>query len=125
MKWEEWRFSTKLALQDSFVRWMTLVTLVLYSGMTTFVLWKLIPLGLRSGLLTFHYNIYLGIDDVRPWEWIFFPLGIMLGVIIVNTFFAFRIFRTDKLGARTLVALSSAVCVLWVAGMFFLTMVNL
>jgi hypothetical protein len=125
MRFDEWRFSAKLALQDRFVRWTTIGTAFFYFGMTGFVLWKLIPIGFQSGVLTFHYNIYLGIDDVRPWLWIFLPIGIMLCIFLVDMAFSFGIYRQDELGARALSGLAAAVCIVWAIGLFFLTRVNL
>ena len=125
MRWDEWRFSAKLAWQDLFLRWTIIGSILFFAGMTTFVLWKLVPIGLRSGVLTFHYNIYLGIDDVRAWKWIFYPLGGMLAVIVVNSSVALGIYRKNTLGARALLGLVISMCALWGVGIFFLTLVNL
>lgn len=124
MRWDEWRFSAKLALQDRFVKWTTLGTAIFCCAITIFVLWKLIPVGLRSGVLTFHYTIYLGIDDVRAWPWIFVPLGTMFGVLLLNFLFALGVFRRDKLASRALIGLAAAIAIIWGVGMIFLRLVN-
>ena len=124
MKWDEWRFSARLAWQDHFVRWTTLGTAIFCCVITGFVLWKLLPIGLRSGVLTFHYTIYLGIDDVRAWPWIFYPLGTMFGVFLLNLLISLGVFRQDELAARALVGLAGGIAVIWGVGMVFLTRVN-
>jgi hypothetical protein len=125
MKWDAWRFSTKLAWQDRVIRWVLLATLVFFVGWSVFLLWRLIPEGTRSGVLILHYNIYLGIDDVRSWPWIFLFPGIMLGVLGLNTGFAVSLFRTDVLAARSLVILSAFLTAIWAIASFFLILVNL
>lgn len=125
MRWDAWRFSAKLAWQDPFVRWASISVVLFCTSISAFVLWKLIPIGLRSGVLTFHYNIYLGIDDVRSWPWIFVPLAAMLVAFLLDIGLALGLYRKDMLAARAIVGLSLALCILWGAGLFFLTLVNL
>ncbi len=125
MRWDQWRFSARLAWQDRWVRWTMICTVLFYIVMTAFVLSRLIPPGLRSGVLTLHYNVYLGIDEVRSWPWVLLSPGIMLAVILANLTLAFGIFRHDELAARTLLAVTVAVALLWGVGSFFMTAVNL
>jgi len=121
----EWRFSAQLAWQDRFIRWMTISNLVVVIATSTFVLWKLIPEGARSGVLTMHYTIYLGIDDVRAWPWIFMIPGGLLCVQLVNLALAYGFYRTDKLAARALISLAAAVALLSAVSSFFLVLINL
>lgn len=125
MRWDEWRFSARLAWQDRWVRWTMICTVLFYIIMTSFILSRLLPQGIRVGVITLHYNIYLGIDDVRPWPWVFLSPGIMLAVLLVNYGIALELFRGNELAARTLVAVSSAIALLWGVSSFFITAVNL
>jgi hypothetical protein len=124
MTLDEWRFSAKLAWQDRFVRWMTVATFALAFGMSVFVLWRLIPEGLRAGVLTMHYTIYLGIDDVRTWPWIFLLPAGMMSLMSVSVLCTFGLFRRDPLAAKTLSATLLASAVLWSFSVFFLIIVN-
>ncbi|MFZ2804434.1 MAG: hypothetical protein WA001_04375 [Patescibacteria group bacterium] len=125
MRLAEWRFSAKLAWKNRFIKWVTIATVLVFVGMTAFILWRLIPTGLQTSVLTMHYTIYLGIDDVRQWQWIFAVPGLMLTVILINFLFALGIFRHDVLAAKMLVAFSAALTVTWCVGAFFLVLVNL
>jgi hypothetical protein len=125
MTWDEWRFSARLAWQDPFIRWVTVVTTILGVGMTAFFLSKLIPEGMRAGVLTLHYNVYLGIDEVGPWKWILLFPGMLFAVLVVNTVFSFGCFRNHAIAARTATALAASMAILWGIGCFFLMLVNL
>jgi len=100
-------------------------TVLFYIAMTGVILSRLIPVGLRSGVLTLHYNVYLGIDEVRPWPWVFFSPAIMLGILLLNDVFALGLFRQDELAARTLFVITSALVLLWGVASFFTAAVNL
>ncbi len=125
MKLDAWRFSAKLAWQDQFVRWASVVPAAILLLWSAYFLWRLIPEGLRSGVLVMHYNIYLGIDDVRPWPWIFLLPGSMIAVFVTNAILAGGIYRQHVLAARTLVAVSGVLVGLWLVSSFFLIHVNL
>lgn len=103
---------------------MTIASLALTVGMSVFVLWRLVPEGLRAGVLTMHYTIYLGIDDVRSWPWIFLlPTG-MMSLMTVSVLCTFGLFRRDPLASKTLSATLLASAVLWSLSVFFLIIVN-
>ncbi len=125
MRWDEWRFSAKRAWQDSFVKWMTVCTVLFHVAMSAFALHALLPQGARARILTVHYTIYLGIDDVRPWQWILLLPAILLLILFVNGVVACGLFRQDKLAAKTLVAFSVLLTLVWGVNLFFLVSVNL
>lgn len=125
MTLDEWRFSARLAWQDRFIKWTALGCLFMLCAMTGFILWKLIPEVLQSHVVTLHYTVYLGVDDVRSWQWIFvLPAGLM-GILAANTLCTLGLYRHDTLAAKTLSALSVAMTILWTVVSFFLVMVNL
>ncbi|MFA5185555.1 MAG: hypothetical protein WC551_03650 [Patescibacteria group bacterium] len=124
MRLDDWRFSAKRAWQSQFIRWTTIVTGVVIVASSAFFLWRLIPEGLRSGILVLHYNIYLGIDNVQPWQWILaLPAG-MMAIYLVNIFVALGLYRPDELAAKTLVGFTAALTILWCTGCFFLILIN-
>lgn len=125
MRLDDWRFSAKRAWQSGFIRWTAIVTGAVIFASSAFFLWRLIPVGLQSGILVMHYNIYLGIDNVQPWKWILvFPAG-MISIYLVNTSVALGLYRPDELAAKTLVGFTAALTVLWCTGCFFLILINL
>jgi hypothetical protein len=124
MRWDEWRFSATRAWQDHVVRWMTLVTVVFDLAIAGLFLWKIVPLAAGSGILTYHYNIYLGIDDVRAWQWMLVPTGTMIGFILLNTLVAYGVYRQDRLAARAMMLLTIFLSVLWAITLYYLVTIN-
>lgn len=125
MRWDEWRFSAKRAWQDSFVKWTTVFTVLFHVTMSVYALHALLPQGARARILTVHYNMYLGIDDVRAWQWILLLPAILLLILLVNGIVACGLFRQEELAAKTLVAFSALITLIWSVNLFFLVSVNL
>lgn len=125
MRWEDWKFSARLGWQDPYIRWIAIASLLLVSITGGILLLKLLPEGWRSGVITMHYNIYLGIDDVRPWPWIFVVPSSALGATIANILLALGLFWRHGLASRTLLTAGLAVGIVWSIGVFFLIRVNL
>jgi hypothetical protein len=124
MRWEEWKFSARLGWQDPYVRWIGLATVLLVCITGGFFLFRLLPEGWRSGVITMHYNIYLGIDDVRPWPWLFVVPGTALGAVVIDVLLALGLYRRHALASRTVLAAGLAASAVWAIGIFFLIRVN-
>lgn len=80
---------------------------------------------MRSGVVILHYTIYLGIDQVQAWPWIFLSPGIMFTIWVVNTLFALGCFANHELAAKACVAMTASIVVLWGVSSFFLVLVNI
>lgn len=120
----EWQLSARRGWRNPLIRWVTVATLVCIVGMSSFVAWKLLPVGLRSGVVILHYNIYLGIDQVQSWQWMFLSPAIMFGILIVNALFALGCFANHELAAKACVMMTAILTVLWGVSSFFLVLVN-
>lgn len=125
MTWEAWKFSAKLAWQDRYLRILGISTLVAFVVWTGFFAWRLIPEGMRSGVLVMHYNVYLGIDDVRPWPWIALSPSAFLALYTIDLVIAAGMYRSDAIAARALATIGSVTGILWGISSFFLILVNL
>ncbi len=125
MHLDDWRFSAKRAWQNSFIRWTILVDGLVILASSAFMLWRLIPAGLRTGVLVMHYNVYLGIDSVQAWPWIIAVPAVMLLAFTVNTLLALGVYRPDELAAKALVSLSAALTAVWCIAGFFLLLMNI
>jgi hypothetical protein len=124
MTLEEWKFSLEVAWDDPWYRWQSIVTIAATAIGSLFFLWRLIPEGLRSGVLVFHYNLYFGIDEVLPWQWIFaYPAALML-IVLINFFAAGDLFRKDRIASRALLTMSTLFVAISLVGAFFLISVN-
>lgn len=123
-QWTDWRFSARLAWQDFWFRLICLVALVLFILTTAFILFRLLPLGWRSGVIITHYNIYLGIDDVRSWPWIFFSPVLALVLAKIDVLVALGMYRRDRLASLSLLIVMLVSILLWATASFFLVLVN-
>lgn len=124
MTLDEWRFSLEIAWDDAWFRWQTSLTLASVMLGSLFFLWRLIPIGLRNGQLIFHYNLYLGIDEVHAWWWVLFVPILLILVVLGNIIASARLFRRDKIASRVLLCASTVFTVLLFLAAFFITSVN-
>lgn len=124
MRWEEWKFSAQRAAQDHFVRWTAVSTVVMFASATAYLFFKLLPLALKTSIVVVHYNIYLGIDDVRKWQWLFSLPAVALALIICDLLFSFGNFRRDATASRALTAVAFISTALWAVGSFFIILIN-
>ena len=124
MKFDEIRFSFEIAWDDPWYKWQSIATLVLCAAGSAYVLWKLVPEGIESGLLVFHYNQYLGIDEVQPWGWIFVYVGVVLAIVGIDLIGSFQSFRHDKIISRILLCTGTLFAIIMCIGAFFITSVN-
>lgn len=124
MTWQEWKFSSRLAWRDRFMRVTTGLTVVLLVSTSGYFLFRLLPTGWKTGAVVMHYNIYLGIDEVRPWPWIFLIPGAALLLTLIDLSFSLGLFRTDHLASRVIAAVGLISITLWSIGSFFLVIVN-
>ncbi|MCI0479510.1 hypothetical protein L0Y59_03115 [Candidatus Uhrbacteria bacterium] len=124
MRWEEWKFSAKRALQDPFIRWTTAGTVVLHVAMSVLYLVRILPDAWRSGVTVLHYTVYLGIDDVRSWPWAFAITGSALGMFVLDVLVALGLFRQDPHAARTVITAGAVCMIVWAVAVSFLILVN-
>jgi hypothetical protein len=68
--------------------------------------------------------VYLGIDDVRAWQWAFSIPALALAVLAVDTLVALGLFRQDPIASRTLTATGLAAIIIWSVAVLFLVLVN-
>lgn len=125
MTWDAWKFSAKLAWQDRFIRIVGIFLVAAFCVWTAFFVWRLVPEGLRSGVLVLHYNIYLGIDDVRSWPWILASPVAVLGFLLADLVIAAGLYRSDAIAAKAAVVIGLVTSILWGVSSFFLILVNL
>lgn len=125
MKWEEWKFSARRALQDRFISWTTAAAVVLFAAASAYFLMRVLPRGWETGAVILHYNVYLGIDEILSWPWVFAVPGAALAVLALDFIAALSIFRLDPLASRVLIILGFFSILLWTIGCFFMVRVNL
>lgn len=124
MSWSSWLFSAKRAWQRHSLRWVTIVTGLLICIGTAVFLWRMVPLASQEETVIVHYNIYLGIDAVRPVYWIFLLPLFWWSLTLFDIIVAYGLFRTDPHLSMSLIYLAFAWSVPWLVTLYYLTLVN-
>ncbi len=122
---DEWKFSLDVAWDDPWYRWQSIITASFALIGTVLALWRLIPEGLQSGILVFHYNVYVGIDSVQSWPWIFVAAAVFLTLLFLDFLLSGFLFRHDRLASRVVLCMASVFTALVLVGTYFLVLVNL
>ena len=119
-----WWLSWKLAWSHVVFRILTILIIAIVVLGTVYFTGQVIRMGQRHQTLAFHYNVYVGIDDVRPWQWsLLLPLGWAL-LVGANLVFAYTLYRRDPEAALSLLIFALLSGVPWMAFLFYLTVVN-
>lgn len=97
MRREAWSISARLAWHRPRFRAFTLLLLVGVTLVNLFFLVKTVPVVREATTAAIHYNVYLGIDDVRDWVWIFLWPAIWEATIFVGLGVALGVYQKDTL----------------------------
>jgi hypothetical protein len=122
--WDELKFTFDVAWDDPWYRWQSLGTIFLAVIGSVLFLWRLVPEGMRSGVLILHYNLYFGIDSVQSWQWILLFPVILLVLVATDLTVAGNLFRKDRIVSRVVLCTATLFTVLSLIGAFFVTTVN-
>lgn len=125
MPWSAWILSAKQAWSRPLFRMTAMLSLAVMIASATFFLWRVLPARQSSGQLIFHYSIYLGIDDVRTWAWIFLLPGAGMAFVCADVALAYALYRTDAFAAQGLLYVACGWSILWAAALYYLSAVNL
>lgn len=119
-----WMFSARLAWGRPWLRWASVFALVLSLGTGTWFVSQVLPVARANGAFAFHYNIYVGIDDVRGWGWVFVLPAAWIVLTMLDILLAFGTYRADQILASSLVGLALLWSLPWAVALFYLTVVN-
>jgi hypothetical protein len=107
------------------IRWLTILTLFLVVAMCGFYVWNTLPAARERGFFVMHYNLYLGIDDVRSWPWLFVLPLIWISLTLADIGMAFGAYRIDAHLSLSLILLAFAWSLPWSGALFYLSHINL
>lgn len=122
---EAWLFSARLAWRRSFFKWFFMLTLLMVIFGSAIFLWKLLSVRAESGTFVLHYNIYLGIDEVRSWPWVFLLPSVWLALTMIDLAVAFGTYRYDPHFAISLLTFAFFWCLPWLVALYYLILTNL
>ncbi|MSR85436.1 hypothetical protein EXS71_03330 [Candidatus Uhrbacteria bacterium] len=121
----DWLLSSKTAWQDLWFRSITIVAMLIAVGGSIYFLWKLLPARHDSPTMVIHYNIYLGIDQIQSWHWIWFLPGIWSVLTLLDLILAYGWYRGEFHLAWSLVILSIAWSIPWFISLVYLIRINI
>lgn len=128
MSWmtlDGWWLSARLAWSRPWMRWSALISVAASIGISIWFLATTLPSIRRHDAFIYHYNVYLGIDDVRVWPWVFFLPSVWVAVTLLDLVLAYGLYRSDALLARALATLAFVWAFPWAGALFYLSLVNL
>lgn len=120
----EWRFNTKFAWENSFLRWLSIGLGVVLIAVSILAAIKLVQLGLSSGYIVTHYTVYLGIDQMLSLPWVAVLISVPILVIFATMLLAFVLFRQDSLAGYALLALAATSTAIWSMYLYYLIKIN-
>ncbi len=124
MRREAWGVSARLAWQRPRFRALALLLFALVTAVNiAFLLKTVVPVRTQATAII-HYTIYLGIDDVRDWPWIFLWPAVWQGMACAALIAAFGAYQRDHLLAYALVIWTYAWSVPWAIGLSYLFLFN-
>ena len=119
---EGWVLSARLAWSRPAMRWTAILALTVCIAVSVWFLVVTAPAAERHDAFVFHYNIYLGTDDVRAWPWVFSLPAAWLVLTLADMTAAFGLYRTDLFSSRALAALAVTALFPWMGILFYLSL---
>lgn len=116
--------SARLAWHRPTFRVLTILLILFVVLMDAVFLGRTIPVVRAASTVILHYNVYLGIDDVRWWGWVFLWPGLWMGGSFAGLLAALGVYQRDALLAYGLVGWLIAWSVPWSMGLFYLMTLN-
>lgn len=124
MKLEEWKFSVRVAWENSFLRWVGISIFSLVVLVSAYATFQLVRSSLSSGYVVTHYSVYLGIDQVLPSYWIS-ALSLMPIVLVSGTILcAYALYRRDSIATYALLSLAGSSVFIWAYYIYHLIKIN-
>lgn len=89
------------------------------------IILALFPDITREAVVSLHYNIHFGVDEVGPWWRLFVPLGVAFLVTVGNVWYAARVWQREQVIAYAFAIVTLLVHVFVVLHVFFIVLLNL
>ncbi|MCK9360919.1 hypothetical protein M0Q28_01690 [Patescibacteria group bacterium] len=121
---DAWMLSARLAWGRPALRVASIAALSISIAVGLWFTAQVLPSAKANGTFAYHYNIYVGIDDLREWWWVFVLPGVWVGLTVADLLAAYGLYRTDDILARSLIILALLWSLPWSVALFYLTVIN-
>lgn len=117
-------FSVKLAWKHVFLRWSVLFLFIIAGCVSSLFLLRVIPAARQEGVVVLHYSVYLGVDELRPWPWIFLLPAVFFFGLALDLMYALATFQRDAFLAYAAMTFGWFWTIAWIGALFYLTLAN-
>ncbi len=121
---DAWMLSARLTWGRPALRVASIAALSISIVVGIWFIAQVLPSARANGTFAYHYNIYVGIDDLRGWRWIFFLPGVWIGLTAFDLAVAYGLYRTDGILSSSLIILALLWSLPWSVALFYLTVIN-
>ncbi len=88
-------------------------------------LWRIVPLGSVRPFIPLHYNIYLGVDRLGPWQQIFILPILGFSLFLFNLFLQTFVFPQEKLLAFLISIATTILELIFFVAMILIVLMNI
>lgn len=124
MSFGAWALSARLAWSRPWLRVASIIAIGLSCTIGTWYIFQILPSARENGTFAYHYNIYVGIDDLRGWWWVFALPAMWIGLTVLDVLTAYGLYRTDAILSSALVGMALLWSLPWSFALFYLTVMN-
>lgn len=121
---DAWMLSARLAWGRPWFRVVTLAAFLFSVAVGVWFILQVLPSARTNGTFAYHYNIYVGIDDLRAWWWVFVLPGAWVLLTGLDIVLAYGTYRTDVVLSNALAVLALLWSLPWSVALFYLTVIN-
>lgn len=124
LSFDAWALSARLAWGRPWFRIASLFAVFASMFVGSWYVTQVLPSAKANGTFAYHYNIYVGIDDLRSWWWVFAFPAAWIGLTAADIIIAYGLYRTDVILASALLGLALLWSLPWSVALFYLTVIN-
>ena len=125
MTLDEWKFSSRMAWENYWMRWISLGIAFSLIGTSVYSGFKLFSLSFPSGFVVTHYTVYLGIDQVLNAPWILAFILVPIALVFATILLGYGLFRSDVLASTACMIVAGITTLVWSIQLFYLIKINI
>ncbi|MFH1404592.1 MAG: hypothetical protein ABIH21_00645 [Patescibacteria group bacterium] len=105
--------------------WLFVLSVIFLILTVLMPVWRIIPLSAHQQFIPLHYNVFFGIDQFGPWQYVFVIPVIGLIVFIINSTLQVKVLQKDIFLAQIIGVTTTVVEMIFFTAMFFIILLNI